>query len=68
MKEVFLLLTANISSLAAIIGATILAYNRLSGWGWFLFIAVLVHSIPKSSKQTKENEEENKRQLLLEGE
>jgi hypothetical protein len=52
MNHALILLLANLSSIACVIGATILAFHGIAGWGWFLFVAVLLQSYYKSSKTT----------------
>lgn len=42
MKDVFVILFAQLPAIAAITGAALMALNNKEGWGWFLFIAVLV--------------------------
>ena len=42
MKDVFVILFAQLPAIAAITGATLMVLNNKEGWGWFLFIAVLV--------------------------
>ena len=42
MKDIFVVLLAQLPAITAIIGATFMALNDKQGWGWFLFIAVLV--------------------------
>lgn len=48
------LLAANLVSLAAVVGAVVLAHAGIAGWGWFLAAALLtvttVHS--KSDSDT----------------
>lgn len=41
MTDFFFLLT-NLSSLVCIIAAAYLAMNDIMGWGWFLFVALLM--------------------------
>ena len=52
MNHALILLLANLSSIACVIGATILAFHGIAGWGWFLFVAVLLQSYYSSSKTT----------------
>lgn len=40
--EYFTLTMITLSILMCIGGAAFLAYNKVSGWGWFLFIALLL--------------------------
>ncbi len=52
MNPSLILLLANLSSVACVIGAIILALHGIAGWGWFLFLAVLLHTTYRSSKTT----------------
>ena len=52
MSHALILLLVNLPSIACVIGATILAFHGIAGWGWFLFIAVLLQSYYSSSKTT----------------
>jgi phage tail protein X len=52
MNHALILLLANLSSIACVIGAIILAFHGIAGWGWFLFLAVLLHTTFSSSKTT----------------
>jgi hypothetical protein len=38
------LLVCNLASLAAVVGAVYLASLGKDGWGWCLFVSVLLHS------------------------
>lgn len=38
------MLLANLPSLACVVSAGFIAHNGRSGWGWFLFCAVVLHS------------------------
>ncbi len=49
-------LVTNITSLAATIGATMLAFHDIKGWGWFLLVAVLTSSTPKFKDPAKDDE------------
>lgn len=42
--EYFTLTMIGLSILTSVGGAAFLAYNKVSGWGWFLFIAVILAS------------------------
>ncbi len=33
----------NIPSIASVVGAIILAYNHINGWGWFILAAILTN-------------------------
>ena len=39
-----LLLLSNLSALACVIAAAALAVNQIEGWGWFLFVGLLMTS------------------------
>jgi hypothetical protein len=41
MNHPFLLLAANLTSVACVVGAAYLASKGTEGWGYFLFVAVL---------------------------
>lgn len=34
--------TALLAPLACVISAAVLAWNKTDGWGWFLFVAVMI--------------------------
>ena len=38
------LILANMASIICASGAVFLAYNKIEGWGWFLFVAFLCHT------------------------
>lgn len=42
MFDYFVMTMILIAVLMCIGGAVFLAYNKVSGWGWFLFIAFLI--------------------------
>lgn len=44
MKDIAFTLITKLPTLCAIIAAAWLAFNGKEGWGWFLFVAVLVTS------------------------
>lgn len=44
MTPLALALMANLSTLGCVAAATYLVVTGKEGWGWFLFVAVLVHS------------------------
>ena len=44
MGNFLFILANNIVALAAVIGATIMAVNRIDGWGWLLLVAVICHT------------------------
>ena len=47
MADSLTLLVCNLPSVACIAAATILAYKNEDGeWGWFLFVAFLMHTWP----------------------
>lgn len=52
MNASLTLLLANLSSVACVIGAVILALHGIAGWGWFLLVALLLHTTFSSSKTT----------------
>ncbi len=41
---------ANIVALACVVSAAFLALHGIPGWGWFLFVGVLMCATVKSSK------------------
>lgn len=41
MKTALMIIFANLSSVACVIGAIHLASKNIEGWGWFLFVAIL---------------------------
>jgi len=43
MKMVGFAIMANIASVACALAAAFLAYQGKDGWGWFLFVAVILH-------------------------
>jgi hypothetical protein len=49
MNPTLLLLVSNLTSLACVVGAILLAINGISGWGWFLAIALFTTSYYTSS-------------------
>lgn len=59
-------LVTNITSLAATIGATMLAFHGTKGWGWFLLVAVLTSTTPKLKDSNKEEKKpEDNTNLIL---
>ena len=44
-----LLLILSLASFSSVIGAIILARERVKGWGWFLFCSVLLASAASSN-------------------
>ena len=48
------LLFGNLVSLACIVGAIVLALNDKSGWGWFVFGAIILHVSFKYSSDKEE--------------
>ena len=42
MKLIVLTLITFAPVIASVVGATLLALNGIAGWGWFLFIALLL--------------------------
>lgn len=51
MKDFFIVLVIFTSSIACVIGAILLALNGISGWGWFLFVAVLTGMVSIKTKE-----------------
>ena len=49
------LLAANLTSLAAVIGAIVLAHAGIAGWGWFLVVALMIVTTVHSKPDTKES-------------
>ena len=47
MDVITLTLICNLTSFITAAGAVLLAYHGRDGWGWMLFVAVLLHSWPK---------------------
>lgn len=43
----------NIVALALILLAGFLAYNKIDGWGWVVFGALLVTAVPDGSNNSK---------------
>lgn len=52
MNDAFILLLSNLPSIACVIGAIILGFHGIAGWGWFLFVAVLLQTSFSSFKDT----------------
>jgi hypothetical protein len=48
MNDPFLILAANLTSIACVIAAAVLASKGTEGWGWFLLIALLSGVYPNS--------------------
>lgn len=44
MKTAFIVLMAELPAITAVVGAVLMALNDKQGWGWLLFIAVLLGS------------------------
>ena len=42
MTQAFIAVAANLGSVACVIAAAVLAYRGTPGWGWFLFVALLL--------------------------
>jgi hypothetical protein len=50
MNPTLLILVSNLASLSCVVGAILLALNGITGWGWFLFIALItIHSYSSSN-------------------
>lgn len=43
-QTLLLIFVANIPSICCIVGAIVLAVKKCGGWGWFLFVAALLHT------------------------
>ncbi len=56
MKETICLLALNMTSTAAVFGAGYVAAQDGKGWGWFLLVAVLLHSSPKLKDKDKDDD------------
>lgn len=56
MKEVFILFFANLVAITSVGGAIYLAALGITGWGWFLFVAVLTVSGFKYSDRNDSRE------------
>jgi hypothetical protein len=41
MKTALIILICTLPSIACAVGAILLALNGISGWGWFIFIALI---------------------------
>lgn len=41
MNKAFMILFANLASVACVVGAIYLASLGISGWGWFLFVGLM---------------------------
>lgn len=65
IKDILLVLTSNITSISCSVGASFLAYNHISGWGWFLFVACITVVTPRITAEVK-NKKEDKVELLVE--
>jgi hypothetical protein len=52
MNHALILLLANLTSVACVIGGIILALHGIAGWGWFLFMSGLLYTSYSSSKTT----------------
>lgn len=48
MKTTLVLVACNLVSLTAVCAAAYLAAKDARGWGWFIVVALLCHSTPKS--------------------
>ena len=45
-----MLLVANLTSVACVVGAAWVAGQGKDGWGWMLFAAVALHSLPRAAQ------------------
>lgn len=52
------LLAANVTSLAAVIGAIVLAHAGITGWDWFLVIALMTTKTVYSSPSKEESSDD----------
>lgn len=60
MKDILIILATNISAMLATAFAGLLAYEGKDGWGWFLFVAILLtarFTYKQSEKDDEVNEE-----------
>jgi hypothetical protein len=55
MKLLLAILGWNFLPIICVVAAIILAYNGLSGWGWFLFVGLLTFVAPKSEEEDKDS-------------
>ena len=55
MKLFMTTIAINILSISCVIGAILLAYNDLEGWGWFLLVAAICSG--GSVKYSKEDDD-----------
>lgn len=55
MRSTLKLLVANLTSLAAVIGAIVLAHAGITGWGWFLVTAMWTATSVPSKPSTEKN-------------
>jgi hypothetical protein len=54
----WLLLGSNLLSILLVVGGVLMAFNKIEGWGWLIFAALLVYGSPKSiiTIKNKKNE------------
>lgn len=52
MNQSLLLLLSNLTALACVIAAAVLAVKSIAGWGWFLFVGLLMASSSSNSSMT----------------
>jgi len=66
MKDILIILTCNATSIIFAIGADILSYHGIKGWGWFIFAAIISASIPtfKNKKEEQKKNEDNTNLIL----
>jgi hypothetical protein len=53
MTTIIYFLVANIASIGCVAAACICAVNRVSGWGWFLFVALLLSESFKNKEESE---------------
>lgn len=57
MNKYWSVVIVNIPALICYVAAFGLAYSSLSGWGWFLFIGLLIsHTYSKGKKEEEVND------------
>lgn len=50
MKEALIIIAYNAASISCFVGDAICAVKGIEGWGWFLFVGILVSAVPSSKK------------------
>lgn len=51
MKYSYIVIAANVFSIICAIVAAYMALNKIEGWGWFLFVAVICFTSISSKKE-----------------